>query len=301
LINAIGAYNRGQAIVRSCQAHRTRTGYGKQYLLSGVVDLKAIILSAGQGRRLMPLTESTPKCCLMLRGKTLLEHQVETMAANGVDEIVVVTGFGHRLVENVIDRIRGVSVRTLFNPFYALSDNLGTCWVARNEMKAPFLLVNGDTLFERSTLAHLLSGDRFYPITLATDRKRRYDDDDMKISADGEQLKRVGKKLDMDIVNGESIGMMIFEQSGAEAFVQKIESLMSTSDGLARWYLSAIDELAGMGLVGIRSIRDLGWCEVDDFADLSNAEKLLRNWQGKTMGPKVQFADRTEAIRRNMW
>ena len=41
--------------------------------------MKAIILSAGQGRRLMPLTANTPKCCLMLAGKTLLEHQVESL------------------------------------------------------------------------------------------------------------------------------------------------------------------------------------------------------------------------------
>ena len=88
--------------------------------------MKAIILSAGQGRRLMPLTESLPKCCLILEGKTLLEHQVESLAANGIDDIVVVTGFGHRVVEDVVSRIHGASVRTLYNPFYALSDNLGT-------------------------------------------------------------------------------------------------------------------------------------------------------------------------------
>ena len=60
--------------------------------------MKAIILSAGQGRRLMPLTESMPKCCLMLDGKTLLAHQIESLAANGVEEVVVVTGFGHQVV-----------------------------------------------------------------------------------------------------------------------------------------------------------------------------------------------------------
>ena len=59
--------------------------------------MKAIILSAGQGRRLMPLTESVPKCCLMLYGKTLLGHQIESLAANGVDEVVVVTGFAHQV------------------------------------------------------------------------------------------------------------------------------------------------------------------------------------------------------------
>ena len=255
--------------------------------------MKAIILSAGQGRRLRPLTDNTPKCCLMLEGKTLLEHQIESLAANGVDEVVVVTGFGHQVVEYVVGSIRDISVRTLYNPFYALSDNLGTSWIARNEMKTPFLLVNGDTLFEPGTLAHLLSSQQVYPITLATDRKRQYDSDDMKISARGEQLKRVGKKLNMDIVNGESIGMMVFNQAGADAFVKKVEHLMSGPDGLVRWYLSAIDELAMAGMVGINSIHGLGWCEVDDLADLVHAEKTVRSWRDRTMRPAVHISTRT--------
>lgn len=241
--------------------------------------MKAIILSAGQGRRLMPLTESMPKCCLQLNGKSLLEWQIEALAANGVKEIVVVTGFGHHVVENVVSRIEGILVRTLYNPFYALSDNLGTCWVARGEMSRPFLLINGDTLFEPAVLKRLLTSGSFHPITLATDHKGQYDDDDMKIIADGSRLKRVGKKLDLAEVNGESIGMMIFNQAGAEAFVEKIENLMGGPDGLVRWYLSAIDELAQDGQVGICSIHDYDWCEVDDLDDLEHAEHAVKSWR----------------------
>ena len=261
--------------------------------------MKAIILSAGQGRRLMPLTASTPKCCLVMDGKTLLEHQVESLAANGIKEVVVVTGFGHQVVENVVSRIRDIPIRTLYNPFYALSDNLGTCWVARNEMKAPFLLVNGDTLFEPSTIARLLSGKRSYPITLATDRKENYDDDDMKISANGDQLKRVGKKLEMDIVNGESIGMMVFNQKGADAFVKKVENRMAGPDGLVHWYLSAIDELATEDLVGISSINGSGWCEIDDLADLTHAERTVSGWNDSSTkaGKRVSPVANVKAIR----
>ena len=263
--------------------------------------MKAIILSAGQGRRLMPLTESVPKCCLMLDGKTLLGHQIESLAANGVDEVVVVTGFAHQVVEDVVSKISGISVRTLYNPFYAVSDNLGTSWIARHEMKTPFLLVNGDTLFEPSTLGQLLSSERTYPITLAVDSKNLYDDDDMKISADGSRLKRVGKKLEMDIVNGESIGMMIFNHAGADAFVQKVENMMTSPDGLARWYLSAIDQLAMEGMVGINSIQGQDWCEVDDLADFAHAEKTVRSWSDEAMEPKIPVSGRDRDIRRNVY
>jgi len=262
--------------------------------------MKAIILSAGQGRRLMPLTANTPKCCLMLAGRTLLEHQVESLVANGIDEIVVVTGFGHRLVDQVVSKIRGASIRTLYNPFYALSDNLGTSWVARHEMNGPFLLVNGDTLFEPSTLAQLLSGEPDYPITLAADHKGQYDEDDMKIIADGGKLKRVGKKLKTVNVNGESIGMMIFNQAGADAFVKKVESLMAGTGGLVRWYLSAIDELAMTGLVGIRSINGTSWCEVDDHADLLHAEETVRDWDTKGHKGGSYLPSEEKRIRRNL-
>ena len=240
--------------------------------------MKAIILSAGQGRRLMPLTESIPKCCLRLEGKSMLEWQIETLAATGVEEVVVVTGFGHDAVENVVRRMRAIRVRTLYNPFYSLSDNLGTCWLARGEMHRPFVLINGDTLFEFAVINRLLGHSQTWPVTLATDRKAGYDEDDMKIISDKDRLLRVGKRLDMTQVNGESIGMMAFNQAGADAFVQKIEQLMRGQDGLVRWYLSAIDELAQEGQVGICSIHGLNWCEVDDHADLEHASGMVASW-----------------------
>jgi choline kinase len=82
----------------------------------------------------------------------------------------------------------------------------------------------------------------------------------------------------MSHVNGESIGMMLFSRAGAEIFVNKIEGLMKQGDGLKRWYLSAIDELAQSGVVGISSIHGLSWCEVDDPVDLAHAEQVVKTW-----------------------
>ncbi len=255
--------------------------------------VKAIILSAGQGRRLMPLTEAMPKCCLQVDGLPLLEWQIKALAANGIKEVVVVTGFAHHVVEDVVGRISGIAVRTLYNPFYALSDNLGTCWVARSEMQEPFLLINGDTLFEISVLDRLLKSASAFPITLATDYKNQYDSDDMKIVAEGERLLKVGKKLELDQVNGESIGMMLFNQQGAAAFVNKVESLMGGPDGLARWYLSAIDELARAGHVGICPIHGSGWCEVDDLDDLNHAHNAVARWQRRSSAAEASASEQS--------
>lgn len=240
--------------------------------------MKAVILSAGQGRRLLPLTEVMPKCCLRPGELSILDWQIRELSVAGIDEVVVVTGFGHEKVEEIVRRVKGIRARTLYNPFYAQSDNLGTCWVARGEMDRPFVLINGDTLFETAVMQRLLKDVGRYPITLATDQKISYDDDDMKIWAEGMRLCRVGKRLDLSHVNGESIGMMYFNAAGADIFVKKVEELMTQGDGLTRWYLSAIDELARAGLVGISSIHGLSWCEVDDPVDLAYAATVVKTW-----------------------
>lgn len=239
--------------------------------------MKAIILSAGQGRRLLPLTENMPKCALQVAGQSMLAWQLREISQCAIDEVVILTGFGADQVDDIVDGVQSPPARTMYNPFFALCDNLGTCWVANREMDEPFVIINGDTLFETAILQRLLASDATAPITLVTDSKDHYDDDDMKVVVNGEQLERVGKKLESG-VNGESIGMMVFRGEGPQLFKDKIEYLMRYGEGTKRWYLSAIDELAQAGHVNVCNISGLSWCEVDDAADLENANNVLRGW-----------------------
>src|SRR5262245_50784970 len=102
--------------------------------------MKAVILSAGQGSRLLPLTADRPKCLLPLGTSTLLEWQIETLSRCGVDDVVVVVGFRAPLVEAALAKLArpGLSIRTVFNPFFNVADNLGSCWMARHEMTGDF-------------------------------------------------------------------------------------------------------------------------------------------------------------------
>jgi len=240
--------------------------------------LKVIILSAGQGRRLLPLTESTPKCALDVAGKSALRWQLEAIAATDIDEVVVMTGFQAPVVEAIAADFKGVKVRTTHNPFYAACDNLGTCWLARPEMDGEFIVINGDTLFEAPILQRLLDSPAEHAVTLVIDRKGDYDDDDMKVVETGGQLQRVGKKLPDEPVNAESIGMMAFRGNGPELFSAKLDAMMRDETGLKRWYLSAVDELAQTGAVGVCSIEGLDWCEIDDANDLAHAATVVVNW-----------------------
>ena len=241
---------------------------------------RAVILGAGQGSRLLPLTEDLPKCLLDLEGRSMLEWQLRGLAEVGVREAVIVTGFRSDRVEAALQTIAppGLVARTLYNPFYKVADNLASCWMARAELRGSCLLLNGDTLFEPAIARRLIEAPAS-PITLTIDRKPRYDDDDMKVSTEGERLLAVGKKLPAAEVNGESIGFSRFQGDGAALFVAEIERTMRTKEGTALWYLSAMNRLAQSGAdVRVVSIEGLDWGELDFVADLAPARALAASW-----------------------
>jgi choline kinase len=244
---------------------------------------KAIILSAGQGSRLLPHTENLPKCLLDLCGRSMLEWQLSGLAAAGVREAVVVTGFRADLVEQSLERIvpAGMRVRPFFNPFYKVADNLASCWLVRGELAGPSLILNGDTLFEPAVARRLLEAPPA-PITVTIDRKPAYDEDDMKVVTAAERLKAIGKKLPMAEVTGESIGFLRFEPTGAAAFVAELERALRTREGTGLWYLSAIHRLAHAGTdVRVASIEGLEWGELDFPEDLMRCREITAGWVAK--------------------
>ena len=185
--------------------------------------MKALIIGAGQGKRLLPLTETTPKALVKIGGKSLFEWQVDALIDCGITDIVFVAGFNFEAVEEAAEQFLrqkpGCRIRIVHNPFHAITDNLVTCWAARGEMTGDFLHLNSDTLFSPPVLQTLLSSPTA-PVTLAIDQKERYDDDDMKVSLAGTRLVDVGKTLAADTVNGESIGILLFREDGPRLYVE---------------------------------------------------------------------------------
>ena len=233
--------------------------------------MKAIILSAGQGRRLLPFTESTPKCLLPVDGeRPALEVQLRALAACGVTEARVAVGFHAEKVEAFLEThpVPWINVETIYNPFFDSSDNLVSAWLTRPEMDRDFLLMNGDTLFEPAVLRRLLSAP-MAPVTLVINGKDEYDSDDMKVSmsADG-RLRAVSKKLPNDVVNGESIGLMRFTGQGVKAFKTALDRNVRTQSGIKAYYLSVIDQLTREIPVETVSMTGLWWGEMDSPEDL---------------------------------
>jgi choline kinase len=236
---------------------------------------KAILLSAGKGSRLHPLTNDRPKCLIEFSGKSLLEWQLDALQAAGIAEVAVVTGFREDMVEQVVRSRKGV--RTLFNPFFHVADNLGSVWLARQEFDCDTLLLNGDTLISHSLLRRVLESPKA-PITVTVDEKDEYDADDMKVLREGTRLRRIGKALERGQYNAESIGLLAFRGEGGRLFIEQVETMMRTSEGTRRWYLRAIDAIAAKVDVQTVSIKGEEWQEVDFPEDLDKAAAITARW-----------------------
>jgi len=244
------------------------------------VTLKAIVLCGGQGRRLLPLTEHLPKSLLSVHGRSILEWQLRGLATSGILDAVLVTGFEDQAIEAALPGLTppGLRVTTVFNPFFAVSENIASCFLVRHLLReGETVLLNGDTLFEPAVLRHLLAAPEA-AITVTIDRKPAYDADDMKVSVEGDRLRDIGKTLPPEATNGESIGMLRFRPDGGALFADGLEAALRRPDGLGRWYLSVIQAIARTGAVKVTSIEGLRWGEVDYPKDLAQAEALVRSW-----------------------
>ncbi len=242
--------------------------------------MKVIILGAGQGKRLLPLTQDVPKALLDIGGQTLVRRQIDAFAACGLKEFVVITGYNARLMDDLLKEIAsetGLTIRTVYNPFFAVSDNLASCWMARREMEGEFIQVNGDNVFQ-ADLAQCVIDGASGDVTVATNFKENYDADDMKVMMDGDHLTEIGKMLPVEAVDAEAIGIYVFKGAGGPAYRTVLEESMHDPSGLKQWFPSAVGTLAKQIPIGVVNVGKREWSEVDFPVDLQAARQMVAGW-----------------------
>lgn len=118
---------------------------------------RAVILAAGKGDRLQPLTADLPKCLVEINGEALLSRTLRALAAHGVTEAVIVIGYKGEVIRGRIGaRFAGVDVRYVDAPDYATTNNIRSLWDARGYFDEDILLLEADVVFDGAVIASLL-------------------------------------------------------------------------------------------------------------------------------------------------
>jgi choline kinase len=247
--------------------------------------MRMIILAAGQGTRLRPLTDDRPKCLVPLAGKPLLEWQIETAHAAGIKDITVICGYR-------ADQLAKYPVTLVPNPDFETTNMVRSLFCARDHFSDGFLMSYGDIVYSAAVLRTLL--DAREDIGVAVDQGwRAYweersedplkDAETLRIRPDG-SLAEIGQRpKSLDEIQAQYIGLVNFGTKG-------ITSLTGTYDGLEKsegnpfggprtldqlYMTDLLQGLIGQGERLGAVIINRGWAEVDNPRDLAVAEQYV--------------------------
>ncbi|MDP6102045.1 MAG: phosphocholine cytidylyltransferase family protein [Dehalococcoidia bacterium] len=121
--------------------------------------MKAVILAAGQGTRLRPLTNHLPKCLVQVHEKPLLQYQLESLEQVGIGHCIIVVGYlGDQVRSCFGTRFGNVHITYVTNDVFEQTNNIYSLWLARQELNDDILLLEGDLLFEDGLLGDLTQG-----------------------------------------------------------------------------------------------------------------------------------------------
>ena len=252
-----------------------------------------IVLAAGAGRRLRPDTDALPKALLPVDGRvTILDIALRNLAAVGLHDIVIVVGYAADIVRDRLaglEREHGVRLTLVDNDRAEEWNNAYSLWLAREHFAAGALLVNGDTVHPVSVEKTLLAAGQGAAgqgsagqgaaapqpgMIIAVDDIKRLADEEMKVIIDSDgRLTRITKLMDPALAYGEYIGATFIGASAAAPLAAALEATWRRDPSL--YYEDGFQELTDRGgAIGVATIGEVEWVEVDNHADLRRAREI---------------------------
>ncbi len=242
----------------------------------------AVILVAGIGSRLRPITDDRPKALVDLGGETILGRTVRLLAEYGVRKVVLATGYREDAVRAAMEAAPDSigAIEYCRNPEYDRTQNSVSLALCRRALgDGNFFKLDGDVVFQRQVLERLDASAA--PLAVAVDAGRTLDAEAMKVSlassGSGTVISAFGKEIGLAESAGESIGIeRVLASSTATLFDALEREIASGQTGL--YYEDVYSRLIGEGALHAEAVpvADLPWTEVDDFSDLERARELVR-------------------------
>ena len=234
--------------------------------------MKALILAAGLGTRLAPITDDFPKCMTeVAQGKTIIEKQIDNLHSVGITDITVISGYKAELLKSYLESkfkglniVESVDYRTTNNMYSAF---LGAPYVGGHD----FLMMNADVFYDASVLEALLSNEA--KDAIVTDIGR-YIEESMKVVEENGKLVRIAKTITPEEALGSSIDVYKFSAEGGKLFFNKCDEYINQRKELKMWSEVALNDI--LLEANFKACPLVGrWFEIDNHEDLAAARELF--------------------------
>ncbi len=239
---------------------------------------KAVILAAGLGSRLKPLTDDAPKCLTEVNGRILLEHTLDILEKNGIDETAIVIGYlGDIITDRIGQQFRNMKVTYIRNDIYDKTNTMYSTWLARDYLRQGTILIEGDTIFEEALIKQLLRthpdnacwvGDRFSPEYNGSMSTTDSEDRIINVRIVREELSEYPDN------HFKSTGVLKIAPDYGKSLTRWLEEDIGRDD-VKIYYDIVISRHLEDAPIYICNFTGGQWCEIDDMDDLKRAEKLF--------------------------
>ncbi len=240
--------------------------------------MKAVILVAGFGSRLRPLTDNCPKSLLPIGDSNSLHRMVTQLTERGINEIVFVTGhFEEKIRQYVKENFQNITTHFVRNTLYDQTNTGYSLLLARDYLEnEAFIKFDGDVVFEIDILDKLIqTGDDASYVCLDTSD---VDDEVIKAELDKDgALVGLGKNIPVEKAAGESIGIEKISAATSSVLFKTLDSIMSNKANWQEYYEYAYDDLIKNKKAVFKRIDITGskWVEMDNADDYVKAQKYF--------------------------
>ncbi len=234
----------------------------------------ALLLAAGTGSRLLPLTKKSPKCLTLVNETSILERLIKSLNQNGFKRLVVVTGHLEDCIRDFLEtRAGNLTIEYVFSPPYKTTNNIYSLWMARNIINEPFLLIESDLVFDPSLLREMTYPDR---IAIAK----------MKPWLNGSTVTINGSNrinaFHSDEVNGsgstryKTVNIYSFSVSSWYKIIEKLNQFILAGK-VNDYYEKVFKQLVVEKKLSLDAVffDHKPWYEIDTAEDLASAERLF--------------------------
>lgn len=232
--------------------------------------MKVIILSAGIGSRLNPLTKNVPKSMLQIdESLTVLERTINLVNDCVDAEIVVVTGYCKEQINKCVSKFN--NCKTVYNPFYRVTNSIASLWFAKEELDDDVILINADVIVEKKLFEYLLE--------VKEDAFVLYDSS-IGMEADYKVAQKDGKVIvmskELSEFSGEYVGITKLDKPKSKELLKKIEEMVE-NELFNEWYETALVEMIFTENFKLKAIdvSEYSWTEIDNVNDLIKAKNIV--------------------------
>ncbi|MDD6048783.1 MAG: phosphocholine cytidylyltransferase family protein [Methanobrevibacter ruminantium] len=252
-----------------------------------------VILAAGMGTRLMPLTKDIPKALLKINGMTLVERMIKNCIDAGISKFIVVVGYNKDKVIDLCPELEekyDIEIKTVINEKFDVTNTSVSTYLASKYIEEydldDFILVNGDNVVDPEIIKILAKSIN---TGMIIDNFKELNEESFKLIIDDEsfnegktiangKINSIGKGLDIPSSTGEFIGVSKVKADDVAEFNRILEGLIE--DNPQNYYDFAYKDLSLIKTIDFVLTNGLKWTEIDDHTDWKNAQLLVKELEG---------------------